>query len=93
MPDLVFISDLTNAGTLDGTERVPMDKGAATVDSTTQEIANLATKVTVGLGNVDNTSDINKPVSTATQTAINSAAGAASDSIVPLAAAMALIFG
>jgi hypothetical protein len=93
MPDLVFISDLTNAGTLDGTERVPMDKGAATVDSTTQEIANLATKVTVGLGNVDNTSDINKPVSTATQAAINSAAGAASDSIVPLAAAMALIFG
>jgi hypothetical protein len=29
----------------------------------------------VGLGNVDNTSDLNKPVSTATQTAITSAAG------------------
>ena len=29
------------------------------------------TKADIGLGNVDNTSDINKPVSTATQTAIN----------------------
>jgi len=93
MPDLVFISDLTNGGTLDGTERVPMDKGAATVDSTTQEIANLATKVTVGLSNVDNTSDLNKPVSTATQAAINAAAATSGDSIVSLAAAMALIFG
>lgn len=30
------------------------------------------TKSQVGLGNVDNTSDINKPVSTTTQTALNS---------------------
>lgn len=30
------------------------------------------TKADVGLGNVDNTSDANKPVSTATQTALNS---------------------
>lgn len=29
------------------------------------------TKANIGLGNVDNTSDINKPISTATQTAIN----------------------
>jgi hypothetical protein len=29
------------------------------------------TKTSVGLGNVDNTSDLNKPVSTATQTALN----------------------
>ena len=85
MPDLVFISDLTNAGTLDGTERVPMDKGAATVDSTTQEIANLATKVTVGLGNVDNTSDAAKPVSAATQAALSNAESAA--------VAFAIIFG
>jgi hypothetical protein len=70
MPDLVFIGDLANAGALDGTERVPMDKSAATVDASTQEIANLATKATVGLANVDNTSDANKPVSTATQTAL-----------------------
>lgn len=31
-------------------------------------------KATVGLGNVDNTSDANKPISTATQTALNSKA-------------------
>lgn len=29
------------------------------------------TKTTIGLGNVDNTSDLNKPISTATQTALN----------------------
>jgi hypothetical protein len=38
---------------------------------TAQGIANLATKATVGLGNADNTSDLNKPVSTATQTALD----------------------
>jgi len=32
---------------------------------------NALTKADVGLGNVDNTSDANKPVSTATQTALN----------------------
>ena len=32
------------------------------------------TKTQVGLSNVDNTSDLNKPVSTATQTALNSKA-------------------
>jgi len=36
------------------------------------------TKTDVGLGNVDNTSDINKPVSTATQTALNTKAPVAS---------------
>jgi len=71
MPDLVFIGDLTNAGALDGTERVPMDKGAATVDASTQEIANLATKATEGLGNCNNTSDLAKPISTATQAALD----------------------
>lgn len=36
------------------------------------------TKAMVGLGNVDNTSDANKPISTATQTALNAKAPAAS---------------
>jgi hypothetical protein len=85
MPELIFISDLTNAGALDGTERVPMDKGNNTVDASTQEIANLATKTTVGLGNCNNTSDINKPISTATQTALSNVESAA--------VAFALIFG
>jgi len=39
------------------------------------------TKTDVGLGNVDNTSDINKPVSTAQQSAINSAVSALETSL------------
>lgn len=37
------------------------------------------TKVDVGLGNVDNTSDANKPISTATQIALNAKAGLGGD--------------
>jgi hypothetical protein len=51
----VTITGLPNASALSGTERVPMDQGG----------------VTVGLGNADNTSDANKPISTATQTALD----------------------
>ena len=44
------------------------------------------TKSMVGLGNVDNTSDANKPVSTATQTALNAKANAADlDAKAPIA--------
>ena len=46
----------------------------ATFNST----VNGLTKTTVGLGNVDNTSDANKPISTATQTALNLKANIAS---------------
>ena len=67
----VTISGLPNASTLAGTERVPMDQAGVTVDASSQEIANLATAASVGLGNVNNTSDANKPVSTATQTALD----------------------
>lgn len=38
------------------------------------QVSNLVTKQAAGLGNVDNTSDANKPVSTATQLAIDAAA-------------------
>lgn len=41
--------------------------GYGIIQATIQSV----TKDSVGLGNVDNTSDINKPVSTATQTALN----------------------
>ncbi|MBL7718973.1 MAG: hypothetical protein JNL72_09065 [Flavipsychrobacter sp.] len=49
-------------------------KAGAWVNRTPAQVkADLAlAKGDVGLGNVDNTSDVNKPVSTATQTAINS---------------------
>jgi hypothetical protein len=57
---------LTTTGVSAGTyTKVTVDaKGRATVGTS-------ATKSDVGLSNVDNTSDANKPVSTATQTALN----------------------
>lgn len=46
-----------------------------TINSDTKDLSTNRTwtidKTSVGLGNVDNTSDLNKPVSTATQTALN----------------------
>jgi len=67
----VTITGLPNAAALTGTERVPMDQSGTTVDAAASAIAGLATAATVGLGNVNNTSDLNKPVSTATQTALD----------------------
>ncbi len=59
----------------------------ATVDVT--DIGNIVfdsqlTKANVGLGNVDNTSDANKPVSTATQTALDGKVAVVGDSITGL---------
>jgi hypothetical protein len=52
------------------------------VDSTsTFTISTIATKTDVGLGSVDNTSDADKPISTATQTALNLKANAANPSL------------
>lgn len=67
----VTITGLANASALTGAERVPMDQAGTTVDAAASAIAALATKATVGLSNVDNTSDLNKPISTATQTALD----------------------
>jgi len=67
----VTITGLPNASALTGTERVPMDQSGTTVDAAASAIAALATKGTVGLGNVDNTSDANKPISTVTQAALD----------------------
>ena len=41
-----------------------------------------ATKATVGLANVDNTSDVSKPISTATQTALNAKVGSSTATIL-----------
>jgi len=71
----VTITGLPNASALTGTERVPMDQSGTTVDAAASAIAALATKATVGLGSADNTSDANKPVSTATQAALDGKAG------------------
>ncbi len=58
-----LISDITGGGVVTGV------KGDAEEDYR-QGNVNI-TKANVGLGNVDNTSDLNKPISTATQAALN----------------------
>lgn len=61
-----------------GTEQQWLDSLAleAPVTSVNTKVgAVVLTKTDVGLSNVDNTSDVNKPISTATQTALNSKAG------------------
>jgi hypothetical protein len=74
------ITDRPNATLpLTGNERLVMDEvgeGARTVDAPASAVAALATKQTVGLGSVDNTSDANKPVSTAQAAAIADAVSA-----------------
>lgn len=55
----------------------PVALGASAAEGTSTSFARadhvhpFPTKTNVGLGNVDNTSDVNKPISTATQTALN----------------------
>ena len=68
----IKISELPS-GSAEQTAVAPATNAAGTVTSkvTLMGIASLATKQTVGLGNVDNTSDANKPVSNAMQTALN----------------------
>lgn len=69
----VKISALTDATTVGGTDEFPIVQAGVTKRATVTELkTGLAlTKSDVGLGNVDNTSDANKPVSTATSTALS----------------------
>lgn len=65
------ISDLPTANTpLGGTEQLPAVQSGTTKKVTAQNIADLITVTTLGLNNVDNTSDEDKPVSTAVQAAL-----------------------
>lgn len=64
------IVQLVNARIADGTITVSGGGGAVTSVNTRTGAVVLA-KADVGLSNVDNTTDANKPVSTATQTALN----------------------
>ena len=59
---IATLSDIT--GSVSGVTSVNTRTGAVTID-----------KIDVGLGNCDNTSDANKPISTATQTALNGKIG------------------
>jgi len=69
--------DTTNNGVVDNSERLNNQLPAFYLSRTnhtgTQDVSTITglTKASVGLGNVDNTSDLNKPISTATQTALN----------------------
>lgn len=69
------ISDMPDASSLSGAEVVPVVQSGAnrkvSFSTLLTWVKSQFTKSDVGLGNVDNTSDANKPVSTAQQTAIN----------------------
>jgi hypothetical protein len=75
------ISDVTATATelnyVDGVTssiQTQLDSKAPTSSPTFTGTVSGITKGMVGLGNVDNTSDVNKPISTATQTALNAKA-------------------
>jgi len=61
---------------LTGTEELLLSQGGTTKGATAADIAALVTKETLELENVDNTSDSNKPVSTAQTAAIAAAVNA-----------------
>ena len=75
--DVVSGVSSTEIGYLDGVTsaiQTQINSKAPTVDPTFTGTVSGVTKTHVGLGNVDNTSDANKPVSTATQTALDAKA-------------------
>jgi hypothetical protein len=78
----VVLPNTTSIGTVDATElayvngvtsaiQTQLDAKAPTANPTFTGTVAGVTKAHVGLGNVDNTTDANKPVSTATQTALD----------------------
>jgi len=74
------ISQLTDGGKVQVTDQVPVSRGGENRRVQVGALAALdsLSKADVGLGNVNNTSDASKPVSTATQTALNLKANLAS---------------
>lgn len=83
----IKISELTSASTpLAGSEVVPLVQSGTTYKATVNDVSPVRSvagktgavtlvKGDVGLGNVDNTSDLDKPISTAAQTALDAKAG------------------
>ena len=86
MVDTIQIPNLPAATALDGAEMFEVVQGGVSSRATVNQVSDLlgavtsvngqtgavvVTKTDVGLGNADNTSDANKPVSIATQTALN----------------------
>jgi hypothetical protein len=78
-------ADLRDRGTHTGTQAIStvsglqtaLDAKAPTADPTFTGTVSGITKSMVGLGNVDNTSDLSKPISTVTQTALDGKAAVA----------------
>lgn len=65
------ISQLDELVSLDGTEDIPIIKGGRNYRIKSSVVGGAVTKASLGLGNVDNTSDAAKPISNATQSALN----------------------
>lgn len=65
-----------------GSEEIVGVKDGQNVKVRLDTVKSLVTKTDVGLGNVDNTTDLNKPVSTAQQSALNSKANVGHDHAV-----------
>jgi len=61
----------TNEAAIAGLDSTYATDAALSAHATATDNPHSVTKAQVGLGNVDNTSDLNKPISTATQTALN----------------------
>jgi hypothetical protein len=70
--DGLTFRDNGNTSTIDYADALAINATAAHIaDTSIHFLKTDVTKTDVGLGNVDNTSDLDKPVSTATQTALN----------------------
>jgi len=69
------VAEILNKPTIPSIAGLVPETRTLTINGTTQDLSADRTftidKSSVGLGNVDNTSDANKPISTATQTALN----------------------
>lgn len=65
------ISQLEELTAITGQELLPVVSNGKTRRVALNRLKQIITKVDIGLGNVDNTSDLNKPVSTAQQSALN----------------------
>lgn len=74
MTDFKTIGELPVTTTLTDNDKFIVETATGTkavTRSALKEEAEIPTKADIGLGNVDNTSDLNKPISTATQTALD----------------------
>ena len=73
MPIDLKISQLTDGTIIQVTDEIPVSRGGANRRVKVGALAALdsLSKADIGLGDVDNTSDLDKPISTATQTALD----------------------